>query len=107
MESKFTGGLLGLIGVNLLSSLLIAVTFGIALPWAICIKHRWVAKHTIIDGNQMYFDGSGAQLIGNWIKWLLLTIITFGIYGFWVSLKLKNWVTKHTHMIANQDQFNI
>ncbi len=105
MESKFTGGLLGLIGINILTAILIVATVGIALPWAICIKHKWLAKHTIIDGKQLYFDGNGAQLIGNWIKWLLLTIITIGIYGFWVSLKLRNWVTKHTHMVETRDNY--
>lgn len=99
MESKFTGGLLGLIGVNLLVIFLSAITFGIALPWGICIKQRWVTKHTIIDGKQLYFDGTGMKLIGNWIKWLLLTIITFEIYGLWVGLKLRNWITMHTHHV--------
>ena len=51
-------------------------TFGIAVPWAVCIKERWFAEHTIIDGNKITFDGTGAQLFGNYIKWILLTIIT-------------------------------
>ena len=54
---------------------------------------------TIIDGHKLIFDGTGAQLFGNYIKWFLLTIITFGIYSFWLSIKMKQWVTKHTHMI--------
>ena len=41
MESKFTGGLLGLIGINILRVLLIAITLGIATPWALCMYHRW------------------------------------------------------------------
>lgn len=102
MESKFTGGLLGLIGINIITVIIVIFTLGIGLPWATCIKENWMAKHTIIDGNQLYFDGKGSQLFANWIKWFLLTIITFGIYGFWVNLKLKNWVTKHTHMVVNK-----
>ncbi|EKA04629.1 hypothetical protein GMD1S_06982 [Streptococcus sp. GMD1S] len=35
-----------------------------------------------MDEQRLYFDGTGAQLFGNWIKGFLLTIITFGIYGF-------------------------
>ena len=97
-ESKFTGGLLGLIGINILQSLLITITLGIALPWAICLKERWIAKHTIIDGQQLVFDGKGGQLFGNYIKWFLLTIITFGIYAFWLDIKMKQWVVKHTHV---------
>ena len=97
MESKFTGRLLGLLGINILQWLIIGITLGLAAPWAICMKEAWVAKHTIIDGRQLRFDGTGGQLFGNYIKWFLLTLITFGIYSFWLSIKMKQWVTKHTH----------
>ena len=40
-ESQFTGGLLGLIGINILQGLLIAFTLGCGAPWAICMKERW------------------------------------------------------------------
>lgn len=95
--SKFTGGLLGLIGIGILQAIICGLTFGIALPWAVCIRERWYAKHTIIDGKRLVFDGTGAQLFGNYIKWFLLTLITFGIYGFWLSIKMKAWVVSHTH----------
>ena len=96
-ESRFDGGLLGLIGHRLLAGVLIALTLGILLPWAVCDFKRWETSHTIIDGRRLYFDGTAAQLFGSWIKWLLLTIITIGIYGFWVGIKMKQWVTLHTH----------
>lgn len=99
MESKFTGGLLGLIGVSLLQYLLIVITLGFGTPWAVCIKERWVAKHTIIDGRQVVFDGKGGQLFGNFIKWELLSIITLGIYSFWLGINMKKWVVKHTHLV--------
>ena len=98
MESKFTGGLLGLIGIGILQGLLIFFTLGLGAPWAICIAQRWYAKHTIIDGNQLVFDGTGGQLFGNYIKWFLLTLVTLGIYGFWLNIKMQQWVTKHTHI---------
>lgn len=96
-QSQFTGGLLGLIGINILQGLLIMITLGIGVPWAICLKERWIAKHTYIDGRQLAFDGTGAQLFGSYIKWFLLTIITLGIYGFWLEIKMKQWLVKHTH----------
>lgn len=98
MESKFTGGLLGLIGINLLSAILISITFGIAAPWAVCIREKWIADHTIIDGRQVYFDGTGAQLFGKYIIWFLLTIVTLGIYSFWLDIKMKQWIVSHTHL---------
>ena len=96
-ESKFDGGLLGMIGIGILQGLLVAITLGFGAPWAICMRERWIARHTVIDGRRLVFDGTGGQLFGNYIKWFLLTIITIGIYGFWLSIKMKQWVTKHTH----------
>lgn len=98
-ESTFTGGLLGLVGISILSGLLTIFTIGLAYPWAVCMKERWVAKHTFIDGHQLVFDGTGLQLFGNYIKWWLLCIITIGIYSFWLGIKMKQWVVKHTHMV--------
>ena len=96
-NSEFDGGLLGLIGISILQGILITFTLGLGAPWAVCIRERWVAKHTIIDGRRLTFDGNGGQLFGNYIKWFLLTIVTFGIYGFWLNIKMKQWVVKHTH----------
>jgi uncharacterized membrane protein YjgN (DUF898 family) len=97
-HSKFTGSLLGQIGINFLQSLLIVFTLGFGTPWAVCMKQRWIAKHTIIDGHQLVFDGNGAQLFGSYIKWMLLTIVTLGIYAFWLDIKMQQWITKHTHL---------
>ena len=100
MESKFNGGLLGLIGITILQSLLTLITLGIGLPWAVCLREKWMARHTIIDGKQLTFDGNGAQLFGSYIKWFLLSIITIGIYSLWLGINLKKWVVKHTHQVA-------
>lgn len=98
-ESRFTGGLLGLIGISILQGLITVLTLGLAYPWAVCMKERWIAKHTIVDGKQLVFDGTGLQLFGSYIKWYLLTIVTFGIYGLWLPIKMKQWVVKHTHVV--------
>ena len=98
MESKFTGGLLGLIGISILQGLITGLTFGLAAPWAVCLKESWIAKHTVIDGRQVVFDGTGGQLFGNYIKWFLLTIVTLGIYSLWLGINMKRWVVKHTHL---------
>ncbi|MDY0023302.1 MAG: DUF898 family protein [Candidatus Izemoplasmatales bacterium] len=95
-ESRFTGGLLGLIGINILSFILILFTLGIGLPWAVCIKQRWYAEHTYINGKRLAFVGNGGQLFGQYIKWLLLTIITIGIYAFWLNIKMHKWVVSKT-----------
>ena len=97
MQSEFNGKLLGLIGISLLCSIIIIPTLGIATPWAVCIYVKWHAKHTIINGMHLTFDGKGISLFGNWIKWLLLSIITCGIYALWIPIKMQQWITSHTH----------
>jgi len=98
MESKFTGGLLGQIGIGILQFLLIVFTIGIATPWAVCIKESWYANHTIIDGRRLIFDGTGGQLFGEYILWVLLTLVTIGIFALWLPIKMQRWVTSHTHV---------
>lgn len=97
MESKFTGGLLELIGISILQVIIIFFTLGLATPWAVCLKESWIAEHTVINGRRLKFDGKGGQLFGNYIKWFFFTIITLGIYSFWLSINMKKWVVKHTH----------
>lgn len=95
-DSYFDGTLLQWIGWNLLSGLISACTFGLCAPWGLCLVYKWETAHTVVNGHRLKFNGTGAQLWGNWIKWFLLTIITFGIYGFWLNIKLKQWIVKHT-----------
>jgi uncharacterized membrane protein YjgN (DUF898 family) len=96
-ESYFDGGLLQYIGYLILGTFVTLFTIGICFPWAICMIHRWEAKHTVIDGRRLVFTGTAVGLFGMWIKWLLLTLVTFGIYSFWMKISVKKWVTKHTH----------
>ncbi len=96
-ESYFDGGLLGLVGTMILSFIITALTFGIGLPWAICLMQKWFCEHTVIDGRRLRFDGTGTGMIGTWIKIILLTIVTLGIYSFWAQLTIKKWVVSNTH----------
>ena len=95
MKSKFKGGLLGLIGVNILSFLITFCTIGLAAPWAVCIKYKWELNNTIIKGRRLKFVGSGSSLFLHYIKWWILTVITFGIYGFWLKIKMLQWKTEN------------
>lgn len=94
----FDGGAGSYLGVSILAFLVTFLTFGICLPWAICMRQRWRSNHTLIYGNRMSFTGTAASLFGNWIKWFLLCIITLGIYGFWVVPRLTQWVVEHQHV---------
>lgn len=101
MESKFTGTLLGSIGITIAVFAIVFFTFGLGTPWALVIKERWIADNTYIEGHHLYFTGTGAGLFGNWIKWFLLTIITLGIYSFWLGIKVKQWQVSNTHIVKN------
>ena len=99
MESKFTGGLLGLIGISLGMVILSAITLGIGMPWAMCMQQRWISKHSHIDGMQLVFDGKGGQLFVKLIVWGFLTVITLGIFSFWLPIKYQKWIIEHTHHV--------
>ncbi len=103
-ESHFDGKLLQLIGYNILSWIIIGITFGIAYPWAVCLKLRWESKHMIIDGKRLTFDGKGIQLFGKYIVWFLLSLITFGIYLLWLAIKMKKWTVSHIHFENNEEE---
>ncbi len=98
-DSYFDGGLIQLIGWNILGWLVTLLTLGICFPWSYTMIYRWEAEHTVINGHRMKFDGTAVQLFGMWIKWFLLSIITLGIYGFWVSISLKKWRVAHTRFV--------
>ena len=99
MESRFEGSVLGYIGYSLAAFLITICTFGIAFPWAEVMFRSWICRNTIINGKRLYFDGTGTQLFGSYIKWWFFTFITFGIYSFWLFNKMTHWCVKHTHFV--------
>jgi uncharacterized membrane protein YjgN (DUF898 family) len=95
-KSYFDGGLLSLIGWNILGFLVTVLTIGICYPWALCMIYGWKINHTVVEGRRLRFTGSAAGLFGSWIKWLLLTIVTLGIYSLWLGIALEKWKASHT-----------
>ena len=95
--STWDGGVFDTVVNSIVASLIAGLTCGIATPWAICYMMKFIIEHTVINGRRLSFDGNGAQLFGNWIKWFLLTLVTCGIYSFWVTPRLYKWVASHIH----------
>ncbi len=95
-DSYFDGGLLQLIGWQLLGTIITVFTLGICFPWALCMIYGWKINHTVVEGRRLKFKGKAIGLFGNWIKWLLLTIVTLGIYSFWLGIALEKWKVKNT-----------
>ncbi|WP_301860744.1 hypothetical protein [uncultured Megasphaera sp.] len=96
-SSRFEGSVLGFIAYSLILTLLTFFTFGLAYPWGAVAFQRWKCRNIVLDGQRLYFDGTGTQLFGSYIKWWFFTIITLGIYGFWLYNKMTAWQVKHTH----------
>lgn len=97
-ESFFDGKTIQLIGINLLCSILNTISFGLLCPFTICLKMKWINKHTVINKKKIAFSGKALSLFGKYILWCFLTIITFGIYGLWLPIKMLKWQTKNTHI---------
>lgn len=95
--SDWDGGVLETIAASILCSLITSITCGIGAPWGICYLYKFIIEHTTIDGKRLRFDGTGGDLLGQWIVWLILTTVTCGIYGLWVVPKLYKWIASHTH----------
>ena len=96
----FDGGAATYVGTAILAFLVTLVTLGFATPYAIVLRQRWRAKHTIVDGRRLVFVGTGISLFGNWLKWFLLIIITLGVYSFWVGPRVTKWVVENTDFEA-------
>jgi uncharacterized membrane protein YjgN (DUF898 family) len=92
----FDGGAATYLGTSLLAGLITVVSLGIAYPYALCLRQRWKAKHTYINGHRLVFLGTGLGLFGLWIKWFLLSVVTLGIYLFWVAPRVQRWVVENT-----------
>jgi uncharacterized membrane protein YjgN (DUF898 family) len=96
-RSSFDGSVLGNFGTNFAAGFLAIITLGIGVPWAVAYRQRWLISHTIVEGKRLTFDGTGAQLFGNYIKWWLFSIITLSIYAvFFMPVRMQQWVAKHT-----------
>lgn len=92
----FDGGAATYFGTAVLAWLVTIFTLGLAVPFAIVLRHRWKAKHTYIHGHRLVFLGSGTSLFLNWVKWWLLSIVTLGVYLFWVAPRLQKWIVENT-----------
>lgn len=98
VESFFDGRLIGLIGINFICRILNIFTLGLAYPFVVCIKLRWINKHSVINKKKLIFKGTAGSLFLHYLLWSFLTLITFGIYGLWLNIKIMKWQTKNTHI---------
>ena len=96
-ESTFDGKLIELIGYNILSFIITIFSLTIASAWGKCLVMSYKVNHTIVNGRRLKFEGTGASLFVNRLKWIFFTLITFGIYAFWIPIKQKKWELSNIH----------
>jgi len=86
--------------------LLGTITFGIYLAWAWVRMLKLKASHTLMNGKEVSFQGTGGQLFGLVLVQGLLTFVTFGIYGPWAFCKYFDWRAKNTMVGGKPSEFN-
>ena len=99
VESYFSGGAGGFLGVHLLAALLTLFTLGIGKAWADKMVLQWEAKHTHIGGSPLEFNGTGGQLFVKYLLFVLLTPLTLGIYALFFPVIYLKWQMKHTEAV--------
>ena len=92
-NSYFDGGILGLLGTNILSLLVLIIPF-VGPAWSRIIKLRWETRHTVIDSRRHIFQGAVGGLFVKKLLWGLLTVVTFGIFGLFKPVKALRWETE-------------
>lgn len=70
--SYFDGTLTGLFLTYLLGLLVSTFTLGICLPWSVVIMERYKAKHTVINGRRLTFDGTAVGFLDNGLSGFFL-----------------------------------
>ncbi len=99
VESYFSGGAGGYLGIHILSGLLSVFTLGIGRAWAKKNVLAWEARHTHIGGSPLVFQGTGGQLFGKYLLLVLLTPLTLGIYTLCFPVIFLKWQMKHTEAL--------
>lgn len=104
-KSFYNGDILSNVFFTVLGLIIRAATLDIAAPIVICMRLRWRAEHTYINGRRMYFCGETLDLMRRNTIWVLLSIVTFGIYIPFKMYNMKRWETEHLHFVGVSPQY--
>ena len=94
---------LGLFVIHLF--LLSMLTLGIYSPWAWVRLFKLRASHTLINGKEVIFNGTGSNLFIICLVNILLTIITLGIYSPWAVCRISKWKARNTLVDGKPSDF--
>lgn len=99
-KSYFNGDTLSNIFYTVLALIIRVATLDILAPVVICLRLKWKAEHTYINGRRMVFIGQISDLFVKNIIWVLLSIVTLGIFVPFKLLKTAQWETENLHFIG-------
>lgn len=91
IKSEFSITALDVLIMEYFYSCAVIFTFGIAFPWLLKRRIRWIINNVSINGQRLNFDCSENSIVKKYFIWLLLAIVTFGIYGIWIENKILKW----------------
>jgi len=87
----FDGRVVNYVGVWLVGIVVTVRTLGLGFPFAVAIKERWRARHTLIEGRRLEFTGSALSLFFRRLLWEPLVLVTLGVYSLWVVPRVARW----------------
>lgn len=95
-----------LLWINFVNFILIIITLGLNIPWAICRYNRWYYKNLILNGKRFKFVGKGSELFPLYFVVSILTIITLGIYAPFGYCKILRWLSTKVELIDEDEAEN-
>ncbi len=99
---KYTHAWTDDLGSHLVSSLLLFVTCGFAVPWVVTREHahRWRGTRTA-DGRGFEFRGSGVEVFGLALVSFFALLLTLGLAWPWVAVGWRRWAMRNV-FVADQ-----
>lgn len=97
VPSYFDASNAAFIWINVWTFFVSLITLGLAYPFLLAYRMRWVHRHTYIDDKRLEFTGQGRELFGRWLLWSIMMLGTLFIYGFVVAVQIRRWKATHTH----------
>ena len=82
------------------------ITGGLYTPWALVKMWQFKAEHTVMNNQEVKFNGTGGELLKLLLIQLPLIIITLGIYFPWALCRILKWKAEHTLVGGKPSQFN-
>lgn len=91
-ESYYDGKIIPLFLYKLLGSIAGIFTLGLAKSFFVCEREKYICEHTVIDGTNVTFNGSGMALLKKQVLWIALTVATCGVYAIWRDVQFMQWM---------------